>query len=75
VPGDLSVVGFDDIPLAAVSVPGLTTVRMPTARMIAAAVDIVVGDDAPLAGMSNPRRVVIEPTLIERRSTAVPGTG
>jgi DNA-binding LacI/PurR family transcriptional regulator len=75
VPGDLSVVGFDDIPLASVSVPGLTTVRMPTARMIETAVDIVIGADAPLAGMPNSRTVVFEPTLIERRSTAAPKTG
>ena len=30
VPRDVSVSGFDDIPVAAVSVPALTTVRMPT---------------------------------------------
>jgi DNA-binding LacI/PurR family transcriptional regulator len=72
VPGDLSVVGFDDIPLASVSVPGLTTVRMPTTRMIATAVDIVIGADAPLAGMPNSRSVIFEPTLIIRRSTAPP---
>jgi DNA-binding LacI/PurR family transcriptional regulator len=70
VPDDLSVVGFDDIPLASVTVPGLTTVRMPTARMIAAAVDIVIGSDVPSSGAHEPRTVVFEPTLIVRRSTA-----
>jgi DNA-binding LacI/PurR family transcriptional regulator len=38
VPGDLSVTGFDDIPLSEYAVPGLTTVRMPVAEMAAAAV-------------------------------------
>jgi DNA-binding LacI/PurR family transcriptional regulator len=38
VPGDLSVTGFDDIPLSAYAVPALTTVRMPVAEMAAAAV-------------------------------------
>jgi DNA-binding LacI/PurR family transcriptional regulator len=38
VPDDLSVTGFDDIPLAACAVPGLTTVRMPVAEMAAEAV-------------------------------------
>src|SRR5262249_26206021 len=35
VPRDLSVIGFDDIPFASVSVPPLTTVQMPTAAMVA----------------------------------------
>ena len=33
-PTDLSVTGFDDIPVARVSVPALTTVRMPTREMV-----------------------------------------
>ena len=38
VPGDLSVVGFDDIPMARSAVPGLTTIRMPIAAMAAEAI-------------------------------------
>ena len=44
--GDLSVVGFDDIPLASAMVPGLTTVQMPIAKMVAAAVKLAIGADA-----------------------------
>ena len=36
-------VGFDDIPMAAFTVPALTTMRMPTAEMAAAAVALAVG--------------------------------
>lgn len=46
VPEKLSVVGFDDIPMAAFTVPALTTVRMPTAEMAAAAITLAVGDGA-----------------------------
>jgi DNA-binding LacI/PurR family transcriptional regulator len=46
VPDELSVVGFDDIPMAAFTVPALTTVRMPTAEMAAAAITLAVGDGA-----------------------------
>ena len=43
VPEELSVVGFDDIAMAAFTVPALTTVRMPTAAMAAAAIAMAVG--------------------------------
>lgn len=69
VPDELSVVGFDDIPLASATVPGLTTVRMPMARMIAAAVEIVIGSDAPSKGVHDSRTEIFEPTLIVRHSS------
>jgi DNA-binding LacI/PurR family transcriptional regulator len=43
VPDQLSVVGFDDIPMASFSVPALTTVRMPMAEMAAAAIELAIG--------------------------------
>jgi len=43
VPEELSVVGFDDIPMATFTVPALTTVRMPMAEMAAAAIALAVG--------------------------------
>ena len=42
VPGDCSVVGFDDVSPSALLVPSLTTVRQPLEAMGAAAVNIVV---------------------------------
>jgi DNA-binding LacI/PurR family transcriptional regulator len=52
VPADLSVIGFDDIPMATFTIPPLTTVRMPIAEMSAAAARLAmdepqdVGDEA-----------------------------
>jgi DNA-binding LacI/PurR family transcriptional regulator len=46
VPEELSVVGFDDIPMAIFTVPALTTVRMPMAEMAFAAITLAVGEGA-----------------------------
>ncbi len=42
IPGDLSVIGFDDIPEAARSNPPLTTIRQPIQQMGATAVNLLV---------------------------------
>ena len=70
VPGDFSVVGFDDIPFAAVTVPALTTVRMPVEKMIQAAIAMAV-DERFRDAAGTPKGVrVFKPTLVVRRSTA-----
>lgn len=65
VPDDLSVIGFDDIPLASFTVPSLTTVRMPVAEMTAAAARLAM-DDPKEDGVQN---VVLAPSLVVRQST------
>jgi len=71
VPEELSVVGFDDIPIAAGTVPGLTTVRMPTAKMVAAAVELAVGNPGwREQGAGSPPLVIFQPKLVTRHSTA-----
>jgi DNA-binding LacI/PurR family transcriptional regulator len=72
VPDDLSVTGFDDIPLAAFTVPALTTVRMPVREMVAAAVRMVIDDDPVAGARTQPAARVLEPSLVVRASAAVP---
>ncbi len=42
VPGDLSVVGFDDVPMAAMVAPPLTTISLPTEQAGTTAVELLV---------------------------------
>lgn len=74
VPEDLSVTGFDDIPLAATAVPALTTVRMPVDAMARAAVGLAIAGPAGAAGI-DPRedgRRTFAPELVVRASTTHP---
>jgi LacI family transcriptional regulator len=71
VPEDLSVVGFDDIPLSAWSTPALTTVRQPLTEMAAVAVRTLL-ESANSAGPLG-RRVELATDLVVRESTAPPG--
>ena len=70
VPGDLSVIAYDDMPLADYMRPPLTTVRMPLAELGAAAVDALV---AQLSGKDPLEVTVAEaPLVVVRNSTAPP---
>ena len=71
VPERLSIVGFDDMPFASATNPSLTTVKMPIAEIVAAGVELAVGEsDWPANGAAHPPRVVFQPKLVVRRSTA-----
>jgi len=64
VPGQVSVVGFDDVPYAADLRPALSTVRLPLEVAGAEAVRLIL--DEPVAG---PRRVHLDTELVLRDST------
>jgi LacI family transcriptional regulator len=70
VPQDLSVVGFDDLPVARWMSPPLTTVRQPLAEMGRVAADMLgtLLEGSPLAS----RRVELATELVVRMSTAPP---
>ena len=74
VPGDLSVVGNDDIPYSAITMPPLTTVRQPVGEMGMTAVglllDILTGRDG--ASSNAQVRRVLRPSFEQRASTAPP---
>jgi DNA-binding LacI/PurR family transcriptional regulator len=71
IPDDLSVVGFDDLPVVAWVDPPLTTVHQPLTEMAVAATELAMalgrGEKAPQIG------VEIATTLTVRNSTAPPG--
>lgn len=70
VPEDLSVVGFDDLPIAAWLDPALTTVRQPLAEMGDTAVSLVHRVRAGDRGM--PAHLELATDLVVRSSTAPP---
>jgi len=69
IPERLSVVGFNDVPIAQWAAPPLTTVREPIAQMARLAVSAVVGGPA---SRSNPIAVELATELVVRGSTAPP---
>ena len=70
IPRDLSVIGFDDSPIAAKVWPPLTTVRLPIREMgaISARKLLAQAPGAPPEG----RDITVQPVLIVRQSTAAP---
>lgn len=75
VPGDVSVVGFDDSALAARMRPTLTTVRQPIAEKGRAASAALLASLASTRGPAAPRRarhVVLPTELVVRASTGPP---
>lgn len=70
VPGQLSVIGFDDLPMLSLEAVGLTTIRQPLmeigqvgARLLIALIE---------SGYARPERRLFSPELIVRNSTAAP---
>ena len=67
VPGEVSVAGFDDVSVAELLYPSLTTARFPLERMGRDALDLAMRPAA-----LRPRRKAVPAELIVRESTAAP---
>ncbi len=74
VPADLSIVGFDDTPLATAIWPELTTIHVPIAELTRAAADLLVKSIHSHASgeRPTPAHVILEYTLVRRQSDAPP---
>ncbi len=75
IPGDISIIGFDDIQLSAYTQPALTTIHVPRAELAATAFrSLFQGVDNSRSNGSRPQAQthLIQPTLLIRNSTARP---
>jgi len=72
VPEDCSVLGFDDVPYAALSSPSLSTIRQPMEQMGVIAVERLLEEIQPSEKATNRKGRVnlLAPELVQRESTA-----
>jgi LacI family transcriptional regulator len=71
IPEDLSIVGFDDSPIATRIWPTLTSVRLPIVHMGRIAAQLLVSNHDRMS-MEPPTAVSVMPSLVVRDSTAAP---
>ena len=67
VPGDVSVIGFDDINIAGFTLPSLTTINQPLAEIGRTATQCLLNRLHETA--TSPDEITVEPTLVIREST------
>ncbi len=72
IPGDISLVGFDDIPAGSQVRPGLTTLRQPYAEMGQKAVELLLAMRAGRSPSSK-AHILLPTELVVRGTTASPG--
>ena len=72
VPDDVSLIGFDDLPMAAWQAFQLTTVHQPMEEMARSAIRLLIERIEGAVAPGAVRRVVFEPSLVMRRTLAAP---
>ncbi|MFD2437568.1 substrate-binding domain-containing protein [Modicisalibacter luteus] len=70
VPGDVSIIGFDDVPMAAWPSHALTTVRQPVDMMIKKATELLMKQVAQEE--MQPEHIILPVTPMLRGSTRMP---
>ena len=68
VPGDVAIVGYDDIDFAEAAAVPLTSVRQPRAQLGRAATELLI-EEISAPDTHRHRQVVFEPELVVRAST------
>ncbi|MFI2303217.1 LacI family DNA-binding transcriptional regulator [Actinacidiphila glaucinigra] len=71
VPGEMAIVGYDDIEFAAAAAVPLTSVRQPAANMGTLAAGMLLEETGPQAREHRHRRVVLQPELVVRDSSLI----
>ncbi|MEN8951557.1 LacI family DNA-binding transcriptional regulator [Planktotalea arctica] len=69
VPDDISIVGYDDVPMAAWAAYDLTTLRQPVNQMVSATVGLLMD---MINGESTARKIQIQGPLVVRGSAKIP---
>ena len=70
IPEDLSIIGFDDIALAAAVFPALTTMVQPTSKMARMATTLLIERIQGQSANKEPQRIVLSAELVIRDSCA-----
>lgn len=73
VPEDISVIGYDNTRIAALRRIGLSTIDQPRHEIGVRATELLV--ERMEDGRHESKRVVVEPTLVARRTTSAPPKG
>jgi len=66
IPEDIAIIGFDDLPAAQTSTPGLTTIRQPMKEIVEAAYNMATTQRDEI--LKRPKKVLFKPELIIRKS-------
>ncbi|MFC4256806.1 LacI family DNA-binding transcriptional regulator [Croceibacterium xixiisoli] len=75
IPRDLSVLGFDDIPLADQQIPPLSTIELPVETIATTAVEALLAQLEADGPKTLPAMPLVTTNLVERRTVAAPSDG